>query len=60
MKPEYQKILFCSDFSLDADNAFHTALDLAERYGPACTCFTSCRLRITYPTLGRPSGNPKG
>ena len=33
MKPEYQKILFCSDFSLDADNAFHTALDMAERYG---------------------------
>jgi nucleotide-binding universal stress UspA family protein len=33
MKPEYQKILFCSDFSLDADYAFYTALDLAERYG---------------------------
>ena len=33
MKPEYQKILFCSDFSLDADNAFQAALDLAERYG---------------------------
>ncbi len=33
MKPEYQKILFCSDFSLDADYAFYTALDLTERYG---------------------------
>ena len=33
MKPEYKKILFCSDFSLDADYAFYTALDLAERYG---------------------------
>ena len=33
MKPEYRKILFCSDFSLDADSAFHAALDLAERYG---------------------------
>jgi nucleotide-binding universal stress UspA family protein len=33
MKPKYQKILFCSDFSPDADNAFHTALDMAERYG---------------------------
>jgi nucleotide-binding universal stress UspA family protein len=33
MKPEYKKILFCSDFSLDSDNAFHTALDMAERYG---------------------------
>ena len=33
MKPEYKKILFCSDFSLDADYAFHTALDMAERYG---------------------------
>jgi nucleotide-binding universal stress UspA family protein len=32
MKPEYQKILFCSDFSLDADYAFHTAVDMAERY----------------------------
>jgi nucleotide-binding universal stress UspA family protein len=32
MKPEYQKILFCSDFSLDADYAFHTALDMAERH----------------------------
>jgi nucleotide-binding universal stress UspA family protein len=32
MKPEYQKILFCSDFSLDADYAFHTALDTAERH----------------------------
>jgi nucleotide-binding universal stress UspA family protein len=32
MKPEYQKILFCSDFSLDADYAFYTALDLTERY----------------------------
>jgi nucleotide-binding universal stress UspA family protein len=33
MKPEYKKILFCSDFSLDADNAFQAALDMAERYG---------------------------
>jgi nucleotide-binding universal stress UspA family protein len=33
MKPEYKKILFCSDFSLDADNAFDTALDMAKRYG---------------------------
>jgi nucleotide-binding universal stress UspA family protein len=33
MKPEYQKILFCSDFSRDADHAFYTALDMAERYG---------------------------
>ena len=32
MKPEYQKILFCSDFSPGADYAFYTALDLAERY----------------------------
>jgi nucleotide-binding universal stress UspA family protein len=33
MKPEYKKILFCSDFSPGADFAFYTALDLAERYG---------------------------
>jgi nucleotide-binding universal stress UspA family protein len=33
MKPEYKKILFCSDFSRDADYAFYTALDLTERYG---------------------------
>ena len=32
MKPEYQRILFCSDFSPDADYAFYTALDLAQRY----------------------------
>lgn len=32
MKPEYKKILFCSDFSPGADFAFFTALDLAERY----------------------------
>jgi nucleotide-binding universal stress UspA family protein len=32
MKPEYRNILFCSDFSPGADNAFFTALDLAERY----------------------------
>jgi nucleotide-binding universal stress UspA family protein len=28
----FKKILFCTDFSKDADNAFLTALDLAERY----------------------------
>jgi nucleotide-binding universal stress UspA family protein len=32
MKPEYQNILSCSDFSPDADNAFYTALDLAVKY----------------------------
>jgi universal stress protein A len=32
MKPEYKKILFCSDFSPGADFAFYTALDMAERY----------------------------
>lgn len=32
MKPEYQKILFCTDFSLDADYAFHTGLDMAVRH----------------------------
>jgi nucleotide-binding universal stress UspA family protein len=28
----YQKILFCTDFSEDADYAFLTALDMAEKY----------------------------
>ncbi len=29
---EYKKILFCTDFSEDATNAFHHALDLAKKY----------------------------
>lgn len=33
MKPKYNKIMFCSDFSTGADQAFPTAVDLADRYG---------------------------
>ncbi len=32
MTIKYEKILFCTDFSEDADYAFLTALDLAEKY----------------------------
>jgi nucleotide-binding universal stress UspA family protein len=32
MAINYQRILFCTDFSEDADYAFLTALDLAEKY----------------------------
>lgn len=50
MKPEYQKILFCSDFSLDADNAFYTALDMAERYK------TRLYLLHVLPAMGNLAG----
>jgi len=32
MAIKYEKILFCTDFSEDADYAFLTALDMAEKY----------------------------
>ena len=32
MKLQYKKILYCTDFSEDADYAFLTALDMAEKY----------------------------
>lgn len=32
MTIQYNKILFCTDFSDDADNALLTALDMAEKY----------------------------
>jgi len=32
MQLKYEKILYCTDFSDDADYAFLTALDLAEKY----------------------------
>jgi nucleotide-binding universal stress UspA family protein len=32
MALKYQKILYCTDFSEDADYAFLTALDMAEKY----------------------------
>ena len=32
MKLKYKKILYCTDFSDDADYAFLTALDMAEKY----------------------------
>ena len=32
MKLQYKKILYCTDFSDDADYAFLTALDMAEKY----------------------------
>ena len=32
MKLNYKKILYCTDFSDDADYAFLTALDMAEKY----------------------------
>ena len=50
MKPEYQKILFCSDFSLDADNAFYTALDMADRYK------TRLYLLHVLPAMGNLAG----
>ena len=32
MELKYKKILYCTDFSDDADYAFLTALDMAEKY----------------------------
>ena len=33
MALKYERILYCTDFSEDADYAFLTALDMAEKYG---------------------------
>jgi nucleotide-binding universal stress UspA family protein len=32
MKPNYERILYCTDFSEDADYAFLTAMDMAEKF----------------------------
>ena len=39
MKLQYKKILYCTDFSDDADYAFLTALDMAEKYQAHLTIF---------------------
>ena len=58
MKLNYKKILYCTDFSDDADYAFLTALDMAEKYQAHLVVFHVLHSSYKYArnVVDEPSG----